>query len=113
MEDPTHKAKITAAQARALLPELNASGLPLAEFARQRGIAAAPLYNERRSARLKASRSRRAAFAEVVVARADSPPRAATSDHYEVGLPNQLTLRIPRNFDDVSLRRLLGTLSAC
>jgi len=31
MEDPTQKEKITAAQARALLPELNASGLPLAD----------------------------------------------------------------------------------
>jgi hypothetical protein len=113
MEDPTQKAKITAAQARALLPELNASGLPLAEFARQRGIAAAPLYNGRRSARLKDARSRRAAFAEVVVARPDSSPRAATNDHFEVDLPNRLTLRIPRDFDDVTLRRLLGTLSAC
>jgi hypothetical protein len=113
MEDPTQKAKITAAQARALLPELEASGLPITEFARQRGIASPPLYNERRSARLKASRSRRAAFAEVVVARADSSPRAATRDHFEVELPNQLTLRIPSDFDDVSLRRLLGTLSAC
>ncbi len=39
MEDPTQKAKITAAQARALLPELKASSLPLADLdgLKQRG----------------------------------------------------------------------------
>ena len=113
MQDPIRPTKITAAQARALLPELKASGLPLAEFARQRDIAAAPLYNARRGARMAASRSRHAAFTEVVVASAESSSHAATSNHYEVALPNQLTLRVPRDFDDLSLRRLLGTLSTC
>lgn len=43
IRDQTTKTKITVAQARALLPELKASDLSLAEFARQRGIASAPL----------------------------------------------------------------------
>ena len=50
MNTPDPIQKITAAQARELLPELEESGLSVAEFARQRNVDHVPLYNARRAA---------------------------------------------------------------
>ena len=106
--------KITAAEARALLPELESSGLPLAEFARQRNVSRVPLYNARRAARLAASELSREKFARLTVRdSASERTSAASGSSIVVELRNGLCLRVPSGFDDANLRRVLAVARSC
>jgi hypothetical protein len=104
--------KISAAQARELLPDLEASGLPVAEFARQRNVDRVPLYNARRASRVAASKTSRERFAKVTVLDRESAPEAS-SPSIVIELPNRLRLQVPFGFDDVSLRRVLEVVKTC
>ena len=95
------------------LADLDASGLTVAEFARQRGISADRLYWARRQARAAAKKRGEPAttreFTEVVVS--DLPSPAAAS--IELRLPTGIAIGVSADFDEVTLRRLLGVLTPC
>ena len=114
MNTETPIQKISAAQARALLPELEQSGLPLAEFARQRNVDRAPLYNARRAARMAASTTNHRKFARVTVLDSRGEPAPALSSAaIVVELPNHIRVQIPSGVDEVSLRRVLKVAGSC
>ena len=95
-----------------LLAELESSDLSVAEFARQRGIAAHRLYWARRQARTAAAdeaESHHDHFAEAIVVQ----PSEANESAIELVLPSGLMLRLTRDFDEVALRRVLGCLGSC
>ena len=104
--------KITAAEARELLPELEVSDLSVAEFARQRNVDQVPLYNARRAARVATSKASREKFARVTVQNRESAPTAGGSA-IEIELPNRFRLRVPAGFDEVNLRRVLAVIGSC
>ncbi|MEZ6014596.1 MAG: hypothetical protein R3F49_05740 [Planctomycetota bacterium] len=105
--------RLSMAEARAILPELEASGLSIQAFARERGLQTWALYKVARDARTVA-RPKRSSLAEVLVV---PPPQrhrgSASSTTLEVTLSSGLAVRVPREFDDVTLRRLLGVLRSC
>ena len=114
MQEAEPRRRITAAEARALLPEVESSGLSTAAFARERGLEAWPLYNAIAVARRRDQGRHRAAFAEVsVVSAKGSQGAPASTAPLEIALPSGLTVRVPSTFDEVALLRLLGTLAAC
>ena len=94
-----------------MLAELEASGEPLAQFARERGIAKWRLYEERRKARRAGSDTPRrrgpARFAPVRV-REDS-----RAEPLELVLAAGHRVRVPAGFDETLLRRLMGVLASC
>ena len=101
------------AEAKQFIEELKASGLSVARFARQRGVAAHRLHWALRKARSKAKKleqpTAESEFNEVVVS--DCTSRQVTP--VELRLPGGLSICVTRDFDDVALRRLLGLLSPC
>lgn len=102
----------TAAGIRHLLAEHEGSELSLAAFAREKGIAPYRLYDARRRSRLQRRKRDlldRDAFAEVRVKDATDPASAAL----ELTLPSGYAIRLARDFDEVTLRRLLGVLGSC
>ena len=102
------RARVTAAEADALLEEQKASGLSIAAFAKAKDVPAWSIYNARARARRKAMTQ----FAEVSVVPSLSSP-SPRQPELELVLPSGLTLRVPSDFDEVVLRRLLGVLAAC
>lgn len=104
--------KITAAQARDLLPELELSDLSVAEFARQRNVDHVPLYNARRASRMATSKASREKFAQVTIQDRETAPTAGGSA-IEIELPNRYRLRVPAGFDEVNLRRVLTVIGSC
>jgi len=93
-----------------LLEEQRASGLSIAEFARQRGVGAHRLYWARRREERQAEREEpRTAFRELLV----RDRSLGSPDRLEVRLPSGLSIYLTRDFDDVALRRLLGVLAPC
>ena len=99
-------------ETRRVLEDLQASGLSVAEFARQRQIAPHRVYWARRRARAAAKQTQprvEAEFSEVIVA---DHPRPHTAP-IELRLPSGITISVARDFDDVALRRVLGLLAAC
>ena len=104
--------KITASEARSLLPRLEDSGLAVAKFAREEGIDSAALYNARRQARVASLESSRARFVQLGVK--DAPRGAAApSDTIVVELPNHCVLRVQPGVDSDDLRRVVEVLRAC
>lgn len=102
----------TAAGIRHLLAEHEDSELSLAAFAREKGIAPYRLYDARRRSRLQHQNRDlpgREAFAEVRVNDTTLP----TSAPLELTLPSGYAIRIGHDFDEVTLRRLLGVLGSC
>ena len=112
MNTPDPIQKITAAQARELLPELEESGLSVAEFARQRNVDHVPLYNARRATRVAASKASREKFARVTVHDRETAS-AIGGSAIEIELPNRYRLRVPAGFDEVNLRRVLTVIGSC
>jgi len=96
-----------------LLEEHKSSGLSLAEFARQRGIPAHRLYWARRKGRTSAKKTEQqiagTEFREVVV-RDGATHRPGP---LELRLPSGISVGLTRDFDEVTLRRLLGVLAPC
>ena len=90
-----------------LLAEQERSGLTIAAFARDQGIAPWKLYAalHRIRAEREAARNR---FASVTVV--DSRPLAAG---FELDLPAGRRLHIPRGFDEDELMRLVAVLAGC
>ncbi len=88
-----------------LLKEQLESGLSLAAFARERGLGTWKLYKARRAAACLDDPT--PAFDPVTVI----PSRPAAPFELEFG--GGLVLRIPRGFDEVSLRRLVEVLVRC
>lgn len=101
------------AEAKQFLEELKTSGLSVARFARQRGIAAHRLHWALRKARSNAKKAAPATanseFNEVVVSDRTTRPAAPI----ELRLPGGLSIFVTRDFDEVALRRLLSLLSPC
>jgi hypothetical protein len=88
-----------------LLREQVESGLSLAAWARQRGIGTWKLYKARRAA--AAGDAPRPTFDPVTIV----PSRSSARFELEVG--HGLVLRIPPDFDETSLRRLVEVLARC
>ena len=93
---------------RGLLAEQLASGLSIAAFARERGVSAWRLYDGRRALRKRAARKESTEFVQVHVR-----PVPASSSPIEVELDAGVRLRVPADFDEDDLRRLLGVLASC
>ena len=96
-------------RARRLLAELESSGLSVAQFARERGLSAWTLYGWKRRSRAgsREARAERPRFVEVKLGTAAEAPALM------VETPRGLRVRVPRGFDEVELRRLIGALSSC
>jgi hypothetical protein len=92
-----------------LLDDLERSGQTVAAFARERGIPAHKLYWARRRRSQAAQTVARLSFDEVRLVGDDD--RADTT--LEVRLPSGMSLHLARDFDGVTLRRLLGVLANC
>ncbi len=90
-------------QTAQLLEEQKRSGMSVAAFARERGVPVWRLYQAGKVRR----RRRRAEFIEVAVSR---EPKAAP---LEIVVPGDLRVRVPRDFDEPTLRRLLAALTSC
>ena len=92
---------------------MKSSGLSVAAFARQRGVAAHRLYWIMRKARLAQEKAEPsgsgAEFNEVVVSDCASRQTAPI----ELRLPSGLSIGVTRDFDEVALQRLVGLLSRC
>ncbi len=96
----------------ALLEEQAASGQSVAAFARERGIPVWKLYRAKRVATASSpSRSRRRKRSLVPVHVVD--PVVAVAPPLELQLTGGHRLLIPRDFDEVGLRRLMGVLASC
>lgn len=119
MKSETNDEPRTAAatDARALLEAQRTSGLNIATFARSKGVPPWVLYNaraqeRRRSTRARSTRVGTTRFAEIdVVGPADAV--GDTSGPIELALPSGVVLRIRRDFDEVTLRRVLGVIGSC
>lgn len=124
MKSATNDEPRTAAatDARALLEEQRASGLNIATFARSKGIPPWVLYNARAQERRRASRARsthvtstrassmRFTKVDIVDPVQDSP---GVTGPIELALPSGVVLRVRRDFDELTLRRLLGVIGSC
>ena len=84
------------------------SGMSIAAFAREQGIPVWKLYQAGRPKRKRRTEKRRADFVEVTVS-----SRAPEVSPLELVLPGDLRLRVPPDFDEPTLRRLLGALASC
>jgi hypothetical protein len=87
-----------------LLREQADSGLNLAAFARERGINTWKLYKANRKARPVSKPT----FDPVTILAGGAAPPA-----FELELGGGLVLRIPHDFDECILRRLVGVLVSC
>ena len=103
----------SAAEIARLLEEHQSSALSLAEFARQRGVPAHQLYWARRKARTPAKKAEQqvvaAEFREVMVRDCATHQPGPL----ELRLPRGISIGVTRDFDEVTLRRLLGLLAPC
>ena len=105
--EEAERPRVSASEADELLVEQQSSGLSIAAFAKAKGIPSWSLYNARSRARRKASRE----FTEVAIAPArETGPSAPW---IELALPSGITVRVPHDFEEVALRRLLGVLATC
>ncbi len=86
-----------------LIEDQKRSGLSVAAFAKKHGIPVWKLYQAGRTRRKRGSD-----FVEVAV----SPDESGTSP-LELVLPGNLRVCIPPDFDEPTLRRLLGALASC
>ena len=91
-------------QVAKLIKEQKGSGMSVAAFARKHGVSPWKLYQAGRAGR----RRRRKEFIEVTVSSRDpeAPP-------LEILVPGGLRVRVPPDFDEATLRRLLGALTSC
>lgn len=105
---PTSRSKRSPYDLAALLSELATSGQSAAAFARARGVPVWQLYHARRVA--QRSRARRSSSL-VPVRVVDAPPSPPSP--LELRLPSGLRLFITPDFDETTLRRLLGIVASC
>ena len=93
-----------------LLEAQRHSGKSVAAFAREHGIQPWRLYQAGQPRRTgkKRKRRRRSEFVEVGV-KAKEPEAPVL----EIVVPGDLRVRVPRHFDESTLRRLLGVLASC
>jgi len=97
-------------EADQIVSALEASGLSVAEFARQHDIDVHRLYWARRCRRLQRSKAGgRSPFTELAVVEDHSVNQAPI----ELRMPSGISLLVTRDFDEVTLRRVLGVLSRC
>ena len=90
-------------QVAKLIEDQKRSGMSIAAFAKEHGVPVWKLYQAGRR-----RRRRRTDFVEVAVG-----PKAPAPPPLEVVLPGDLRVRIPPDFDETTLRRLLGALTSC
>lgn len=93
----------SAEDARAVLAELEGSGLSADEFAARTGLDPKRLYRWRRRLR----EAERSLFVEVTAKPTSAPVRAGV---FVVELGNGRTVRVPVGFDAAELRRLVEAL---
>jgi len=95
-----------------LLKELEASGESVSGFARERGLLPWKLYEARRDGQGR-PRNKRARRPDLLPVRIvdENTTRAATP--FELVLSSGHRLVIPREFDETTLRRLMGVLASC
>lgn len=92
-----------------LLEAQRRSGKSVAAFAKEHGIQPWRLYQAgqpRRTGKRRKTR-RRSEFVEIVKAKEPEAPVL------EIVVRGDLRVRVPRHFDESTLRRLLGALASC
>ncbi len=97
----------TAKRMRALVDELEASGLSIAAFARMNGEPPWRLYEWRRRLKRKAPASE-PTFVPVRIVDAPNQPAPL-----EIELGRQRRILVPPGFDEATLQRLVQVLEAC
>ncbi|MEM6944551.1 MAG: hypothetical protein AAF565_12445, partial [Pseudomonadota bacterium] len=111
---PNNRTTSALAQARALLPDLDASGLTVAAYCREHGISTWAMYKAAREHRAESPSTTADGPALTEVAIVDGDKRFnSPAAPLEIGLPAGLRIHVPVDFDEVTLRRLLGVLAAC
>lgn len=111
---PNRRTSVALEQARALLPDLESTGLPIAAYCRERGISSWAMYKAARERRAEPSSAAADGPSLTEVAIVDGSARAVTpAAPLEIALPTGLRIHVPVDFDEVTLRRPLGVLAAC
>ncbi len=111
-EEPKPLRSVPLSEAKALLNEQRESPLSVAAFARSKGVQPWSLYNARAREQRHALKGTEQRFAEVRVLEPDAA-LPESSNPIELALPSGVAIRVPRDFDEVALRRLLGVLGPC
>lgn len=93
------------------LDEIEQSGCGVAAFARERSLPRWRLYEGLRRRRRKAGVKSEPAEPEFVPVRLT--PTKPSAVPFELVLAGSRTLRIPENFDESALQRLVRTLETC
>ena len=115
MDTPTHQQTLRTPEdheVQALLEAQAESGMSLAAFARERGVSNWKLYKAKRAAKPRGA----ATFDPVtIVADQASGQSVAESSAqlFALELGPGLVLRIPPDFDELALRRVVDALVAC
>jgi len=99
----------------AALDDQAASGLSVAEYADEIGVAAATLYQWRRRLALRSDEDRQTlpnpvGLVEVTVKSRSAPDDVAV---FTVRLGRDRGIEVPHEFDDAELRRLVTVLESC
>ena len=110
---PIARERIPPAEIESLLRELDASQMSVAQFARERSISPWRLYEARRRTAGKKRRrsSPRHTAPKFVPVEIKRPPAEIAA--LELVLSSGHRLRVPPDFDEASLRRLMGVLASC
>ena len=103
--------RIPSTEARQLLEEHRGSGQSIAAFARSKGVPAWSLYNAQAAVRRRTRQGSEARLTEVRVV--DEPAEPGGQGVIKLTLPSGLTIGLARDFDEVTLRRVLGILASC
>lgn len=102
-----------AEEMRELFARYERSGQSLLAFGKAEGIPYSRLLYWRRKFEAEPSARRTAPRPELVPVRLVDPPQPATTDKFEVFLPNGIALDVPPTFDPASLERLVRVLASC
>jgi hypothetical protein len=111
---PVRSSNPEPSELEALLDEAAQSSLPLAAFARSKGLSYHTLYYARRRRSLgHPIGSRRQRKQDALIPVMLAPDRRSSSGGILLRLPSGLTLEVTADFDEQVLMRLLGVLGPC
>ena len=96
-----------------LLEELEASGGNLAAFARAKGISPWMLYEARRASSKISARRQAQPRIDLLPVKLIAEAPACSRPPLELVLPSGHRIHVPAEFEESSLRRLIGVLASC
>lgn len=101
------------AEMAGLLEELEASGGNISAFARGKGLSAWKLYEARRASSKKRARRQSQPRVELLPVELLTEAPACSPPPLELVLPSGHRIHVPAEFEESSLRRLIGVLASC